>query len=217
MYIDESVLGDPTSEFEASLRASPLMQEALIRLVACDLPNYVLGAGVVAQSVWNARHGFDAWHGIADIDVVYFDPDTSQSSEARASARVATLLAGLGLGVDVKNQARVHLWYRNRFGTSIRSYTSLEDALLSWPTTATAVGVRLERERTHIVAPFGLRDLMSLVVRPNRVQVPRSVYEEKAARWGNLWPHLRVLPWAAGIGIEGERIIDDWPPSSLSE
>ncbi len=209
MHRSQSPLGDPISAFEASLHASPLMREVLIRMVACDLPNYVLGAGVVAQSVWNARHGYDARHGIADIDVVYFDPDTSQSSEARASAKVATLLADLGLCVDVKNQARVHLWYRDRFGASIRSYTSLEDALSSWPTTATAVGVRLEREKTHIVAPFGVRDLMSLVVRPNRVQVPRKVYEEKAVRWQSCWPQLTVLPWAAGIGIEGERIIDD--------
>jgi uncharacterized protein len=40
--------------------------------------------------------------------------------------------------------------------------------------------------------------VFDLVVRPNRRQAPRHVYEAKAARWQQHWPELTVLPWDAG-------------------
>ncbi|MFB9300275.1 hypothetical protein [Kibdelosporangium philippinense] len=37
--------------------------------------------------------------------------------------------------------------------------------------------------------------MFDLVLRPNRVLAPRSVYEAKTARWQREWPELRIAPW----------------------
>ena len=77
-------------------------------------------------------------------------------------------------------------------------------AIWTWPTTATAVGVRMTRGVPVVFAPFGLQDLFGLVVRANRVQITRAIYERKVARWTRCWPNLTVLPWAEAIGESTE-------------
>ena len=198
----------PADRLVAHLRGSPVLWECLERLEELGLSECYLGAGCVAQTVWNAAHGKPPAAHITDFDVVYFDAgDLTEEGENEAALSVHEAMAGLPFTVDVKNQARVHLWYRPRFGYDIVPYTSTEDAIASWPTTATAIGVRLERGRPRVFAPFGLDDLLGLVVRPNRVQITPEIYRRKVARWERHWPHLTVLPWAAGRGEVGKRRI----------
>ncbi len=190
-----------------SLRSNGTLWEALSCLSALQLPDWYVGAGCVAQTVWDLTCGKPAHGGIRDYDLVYFDPDLSEAAEQGVRERATALLADLGVVVDVANQARVHLWYRERFGYDIRPYTSLHDAISTWPTTASAVAVRPENGTLLIHAPFGLDDLFDLVVRANRVQITHRLYEEKTSRWLLHWPTLRVLPWDQGIGVEGSRVI----------
>ena len=194
------------AELAATLLASPLVRETLLRLDGCGLPNWLLGAGAVAQTFWNARHRFDDGYGIADLDIAYYEPDSDADAEDDARRVVLARVGRLGAQGDVKNQARVHEWYPQVFGDCIRRYTSIQDAVASWPTTATAVGVRMEQGNFIVVSAFGVADLVSLIVRPNRVQVPRAVFEAKAARWKGLWPRLAVMDWSDGIGIDGARV-----------
>ncbi len=194
-------------DVEACLDASPLIRTALGRLDGRGPPGWLLAAGAVTQTVWNAAHGFSAAHGIDDLDVVFFDPSGDDAAERRTADDIGWLLADLGVPVDVKNQARVHEWYPDRFGEVVAPYASMTEALSSWPSTATAVGARRVGGRVEVVAPFGLDDLRALVVRPNRVQVPPEVYRAKAGRWGRTWPRLTVLPWSAGIGVPGARVL----------
>lgn len=190
------------------LETSDLTRELLHRLEGCDLQNWMVGAGVVAQTIWNAAHDFSPTYGIVDVDVVYFDAlNPSEEAEQAALAHVRHRLAGLGCELDVKNQARVDQWYPARFGDHIKPYRSLEDALASWPTTATAIGVSQVNGRLECLAPFGLRDLVELTIRANRVQVPRAVFQAKASRWLAHWPRLRVLPWDEGLGRPQERLL----------
>ena len=170
-----------------------------------DLPNWYLGGGCIAQTVWNVAHSNAVSTGIDDFDIAYFDPDLSARAESEATACVRDLLSDLPLRPDVKNQARVHLWYASHFGYEIRPYSSCEDALASWPTTAAAIGVRWVQGRLHVESPFGLGDLLSLVVRPNRVQITPDIYADKVERWSKVWPLLQILPWEDGVGVEGER------------
>ena len=192
----------------AHLRASSVLWECLERLAGLGLPECFLGAGCVAQTVWNAAHGKPPDADISDYDIVYFNAgDLTEEAENEAAVNVREGMAGLSFAVDVKNQARVHLWYRQRFGYDIVPYTSTEDAIATWPTTATAIGVRLEQGRPRVFAPYGLDDLFGLVVRANRVQITPEIYRRKAARWQRHWPRLTVLPWTAGRGGVGERRI----------
>ncbi len=193
------------SQLAETLRRNDLLWECLERLSAPGFSGWFVGAGCIAQTVWNSAHDRAPAESIRDYDLAYFDPDLSAERETEASQRAATLLRDLPVKLDVKNQARVHLWYAIRFGYHIRPYSSIEEAIASWPTTATAVGVRQDREALTVVAPFGLSDVFDLIVRPNRVQITPEIYESKAARWISTWPRLRILTWEEGVGVEGER------------
>jgi uncharacterized protein len=165
------------------------------------LPGWYLGAGGVAQTVWNLLHGLESDTGIKDYDLVYFDgSDLIAESEDRIESDVERHLSAMGpavsaVTVDVKNEARVHLWYPERFGRDIEPYRSTEEAISTWPTTATSVGVRTCSEGFEVCAPYGLSDLLGMVVRPNKTIVSREIYERKVARWVIQWPKLRVIDW----------------------
>ena len=181
---------------QAVLARSPIIATIVDRWPAIDLPDCWLVAGCLAQTVWNDAFGLPATHGISDVDLVYFDAgDLSEEAEANHAARVRALFADLGLWLDVKNEARVHLWYAAKFGGTLTPYVSTEDAITTFPTTATAVGVQPRREGLHVFAPYGLSDLLGLIVRPNKKQITQPIYDAKVQRWLARWPDLRVVPW----------------------
>ena len=176
------------------LRTNPDLAILLAATAEFALPDAWLVAGALNQTVWNHLHNFPPGHGIQDIDLIYHDPtDLSAESEAAHETR---LRRRFGLPLDVKNQARVHLWYPYRFGRAIEPYPSSQAAIATFPTTATAIGISLANPAV-IHAPFGLDDLLAMVVRPNRALVGPAVYAEKTRRWAALWPRLTILPWAS--------------------
>lgn len=187
------------------LLRNDVLAECLERVSSLALPDWYLGAGCISQTIWNIAHGNPPSAHILDYDLVYYDPDQSREKERVIEDKVRQILIDLPIEVDVKNQARVHRWYPDRFGYNIPPYGSMEEAIATWPTTATSVGVRLTKGTFEVFAPFGTRDLLNQVVRANRVQVTREIFEMKAARWKATWPHLKVVPWELGIGTEGAR------------
>lgn len=178
------------------LKQSAVIEQVLQDAQALGLENYYIGAGCICQTVWNLQTGRDPLYGISDIDFAYFDStDLSYAAEDRVVERVHRQFSGLPLALDVKNQARVHLWYRDHYGYDLMPYQTLEQAVDTWPTTATAVGVRLKGERFEVYAPFGLNDLFGQIVRPNRTQITEQTYRRKCAKWKLKWPSLTVLEW----------------------
>ena len=179
-----------------ALRQNRIAQAVLSTGADLSLPQWYLGAGCVAQTVWNIRHGYDPAAGIQDYDLVYFDAaGLSATAEQELQAEVNRRLEGLDVVVDVKNEARVHQWYEQRFGRHLEPYTSTEDAISTWPTTASSVGVRHGPGGFVVCAPFGLSDLIGMVARPNKAIVTKQVYDEKTSRWAARWPRLHVIPW----------------------
>jgi hypothetical protein len=179
-----------------ALKESDVAQAVLVTAGEMALPGWYFGAGGVAQTVWNLRHGFEPAGGIKDYDVVYFDPDDlSVEAEKRVERDLSRRLSDLDVVLDVKNEARVHLWYAERFGRHLDPYRSTEDAIATWPTTASSVGVRQDEHGFVVCAPYGLADLFGVVARPNKVVVSKEVYEEKVSRWAARWPLLRIIPW----------------------
>lgn len=194
--IADSPLEDQITALEAAVRCNPNVVAIMSWARELGLPSWYLGAGAIAQTVWNELHGFDPTHGIKDYDLVFFDPhDLSSDAELSIEAAARRDLHDLGVNVDVKNEARVHVWYEARFGRAIPPYRSTEQAISTWPTTASSIGTRFEHDRFNVCAPFGLRDLFSMTVRANPTLIERRVFEAKAARWSAIWPRLSVLPW----------------------
>ncbi|HKE76336.1 MAG TPA: nucleotidyltransferase family protein [Acidimicrobiales bacterium] len=183
--------------FLAAVRRNPVVVDVLARAEALALPGWYLTAGCLFQTVWNVLDGHDdPTRGIRDYDLFYFDDgDLSWAAEDAVIRRAAAAFAGCGGEVEVRNEARVHLWYEDHFGVPCPPYASSEAAIASFAATACCVGVRTEGGRAVVHAPFGFADLSAFVLRPNPVLAPREVYEAKAARWRALWPRLDVLPW----------------------
>jgi uncharacterized protein len=178
------------------VRTNEAVARILERVPALRLPDWYLGAGGVTQTVWNHLHGFEPDHGIKDYDLVYCDGnDLSEQAETDTARHVQSEFADLGVDIDVKNQARVHLWYERRFGRTCPAYTSTAQAIATWPTTATAIGIRSTAGAFDVCTPFGMRDLFALIVRPNTVLVDESVFREKVERWRETWPRLTIVPW----------------------
>ncbi len=167
----------------------------LERLPGLGLPDWWLTAGCLAQSVWNARHGRPAEAGILDYDVFYFDPETSWEAEDAAIRRVADACADLPVRIEVRNQARVPLWYEGRFGVPYPPVTRASDGIDRFPCAGTCVGVRREGADFTVYAPFGLGQLLNGELRPNRALDIPQVYAAKTARWTAEWPGLRVWGW----------------------
>jgi hypothetical protein len=157
--------------------------------------------------VWNVVTGRPPAAGIKDYDLFYFDAgDLSWEAEDRVIAAAGRLFADLPAEVEVRNEARVHLWYPQKFGVPCPPYSSTEAAIDSFAATTCCLGVRLSAGGDwQVYAPHGLDDVFNLVLRPNPVLAPRSVYEAKAARWQQQWPELTVLPWPAVTDPAGAR------------
>ncbi|MET9229852.1 nucleotidyltransferase family protein [Lentzea sp. NPDC003310] len=172
-----------------------VLTEVLEGAAELDLPGWYLTAGCVFQTVWNVVTGRPATEGVLDHDLFYFD-----ASDLSWEAEDAVIRAGSSrfgtTAVEIRNEARVHLWYEAKFGVPCPPHDCTESAIDSFAATTCCVGVRVEPGgRWRVYAPHGLSDVFDLVVRPNPVLAPRSVYEAKTARWREQWPELAVLPW----------------------
>jgi hypothetical protein len=195
---------DPLEErFLGIVLADPLVAAVLGRAPALALDDCWVVAGVLFQTVWNSLTGRPPGTGIRDADLFYLDPDTSWDAEDAVIRRGAALFADLPVPVEIRNEARVHLWYAERFGAPapppFRRCTDAIDAFAAvCCSVGVGVGVTADGGRPRLYAPYGLADVFDLVVRPHRGQAPRHVYETKAARWREHWPELTVLPWDDG-------------------
>jgi uncharacterized protein len=176
----------------------------LARADELALPAWYLTAGCLFQTVWNAQHGYAPAQGIQDYDLFYFDDsDLSWEAEDLIVKRCARAFADLPIKVEARNQARVHLWYAQKFGTHSPAFRSCEDGIDSFLATTCCLGLRQVGREREVYAPHGFADLFGMMLRPNlaRVAEPgtlREVYETKARRWAAAWPRLRVMPWPSG-------------------
>ncbi|NEA44512.1 nucleotidyltransferase family protein [Streptomyces sp. SID11385] len=180
------------------LARNETLAEVVRRAAGLGLPGWYVTAGCVFQTVWNAVTGRPPTYGIRDYDLFYHDAsDLSWAAEDAVIRTGREVFAGLPAEVEIRNEARVHLWYEAKFGVPCAPYPSSEAAIDSFAATTCCLGVRAEEDGGpwRVYAPHGLGDVFGLVLRPNPVLAPREVYETKAARWREAWPELRVLAW----------------------
>ncbi|MFD5181964.1 nucleotidyltransferase family protein [Streptomyces sp. NPDC058372] len=193
-------LDEQLAALRATLSRNPTLLAVLGRAAGLALPGWYLTAGCLFQTVWNVTTGRPPEQGIKDYDLFYFDAgDLSWEAEDRAVQAGREAFAGIPAEVEIRNEARVHLWYEGKFGTPCPPHLSTEAAIDTFAATTCCLGVRLEPGgRWRVYAPHGLADVFALTLRPNPVLAPREVYETKAARWREQWPELTVLPWPDG-------------------
>jgi hypothetical protein len=184
------------SRLEAMIRANAPLMAVMATVRDLDLPDWRVFSGAVYQSAWNALTGREAAYGLKDYDVGYFDAsDVSYEAEDVVIKRVAAAFAPpLRELVEVRNQARVHLWFENRFGEPYAPLSSTDEALGRFVAPAFAVGARLEADgRVSIAAPFGLEDLFALKLRPNPNRPRARGWERAVASARARWPEIEVV------------------------
>jgi hypothetical protein len=179
------------------------------------LPDGWLVAGCLFQTVWNQRSGHAAEAHIKDYDIFYFDGlDLSEAAERAVQARVDDLLGDLGVEIEAKNQARVHLWYEAHFGYPYEPLHGAKDGIERFLVPATCVGVRPEGDGWEVYAPYGLALLYDGVLSPNPRIDHRPLFDAKARSYRDRWPWLRVVH-ECGPGAEG--VASPWrSPNSFS-
>ena len=93
-----------------------------------------------------------------------------------------------GINWEVVNEAYAYKW------NNLPPYKSTENALSQWPETATGIGVKLEGSKLKLIAPYGISDLVNLIVRPSPKfpdGIERVKERAKQKRWFEKWPKLK--------------------------
>ncbi len=184
------------SRLEAILRAAPSLMQVMETARDLALPDWLIVSGAVYQRVFNHLTGRDPDYGIKDYDLAYFDAsDLSYEAEdvviQRAAAAFEPPLREL---VEVRNQARVHVWFEGKFGEPYTPLSCSAEALERFVSPIFAVGARLDPDdRMVIVAPFGLEDLFAMRLRPNPIRKTGG-FARTAAGVTSRWPELVVEP-----------------------
>ena len=169
---------------------NPRMMRCLAVLAEHGPAGAWIGAGFVRNAVWDHLSGKDTEAiPLADLDVVFHDPDIA-TAEHDARIEAALSIAAPDLPWSVRNQARMH----ERNGH--RPYRDVADALTHWPETATAIAARLGPQGVEILAPFGVEDVLEMIIRPTpafrtKPEIPLARLEAKG--WLTRWPGLRVV------------------------
>lgn len=176
------------------IRNHPHLMSALQVLQSADLPDPWLVSGAIYCNVWNHLTGRPADYGVKDYDVFYWDEDTSYEAEDRVIQRLTPLFPA-NPPVEIRNQARVPLWYREKFGREYPPLADCKAAIDRFACTTHAVGARLVDGDLDIYAPFGLNEIFSFRLTPNLTLKNRETHEAKAERQSTLWPELTVTPW----------------------
>ena len=177
------------------LHSDPVMMQVLQGTRDLQLPDWRVFSGAVYQRVWNHQTGRAVDYGIKDYDIGYFDPDTSWDAEDVVIKRVAAAFdEPVRAQVEVRNQARVHIWFEGKFGEPYEALTCTDDAPARFVAPAFAVGVRLEKDDAiSVVAPFGLEDVFDLTIRPNPDRGLAKGWDKVIANARGRWPEIRVV------------------------
>jgi hypothetical protein len=186
---------DLEQRLEAIVRSGPTLMQVLTTVRDLDLPDWLIFSGAIYQRVLNHLTGRDLDYGIKDYDLGYYDPsDTSYEAEDVVIRRVAAAFEPpLRELVEVRNQARVHLWFEGKFGEPYAPLAHTAEALDRFTSATFSVGVRLEADdRLTVMAPFGLEDLFALRLRPNPTRKTNGFARTAAAAVAR-WPELTVV------------------------
>lgn len=170
--------------------SNPVNRALLDILGTLDIPGCYLTAGCLYQAYWNRQSGQPADWGIKDYDIFYFDTDLSWEAENVVIERVAEACKGLAATIEVKNQARVHLWYESKFGAPYPRLRKATDGIDRYLVKATCIG--LDVRSGELYSTHGLDELQNGVLRINPLNLQPAMFLHKAQSYQARWPWLKI-------------------------
>lgn len=167
---------------------NPINAQIISQLPALQLNQCMLTAGCIFQAVWNRTYRRPASWGVNDYDVFYFDEDLSWEAENEVIVAAQALFSNLDVKVELRNQARVHLWFSDRFGSAYSPLRSAKEGIDRFLICATCVGLSIDSG--EIYAPYGLAELEQGVLRMNPNFPQPELYEKKVLSYQQRWEWL---------------------------
>lgn len=180
-----------TEDFLNIAMKNPINAEIVLRLPQLGLDQCMLTAGSLFQTIWNHQSKLPLTWGIKDYDVFYFDTDLSFQAEDKIIHSAQELFRDLDVNIELKNQARVHLWYNSRFGRQYPKLKSSQDGVDRYLISGTCLGLEID---THqIYAPNGLSDTAQGILRINPKNYNLDLFYQKAKSYQNRWAWLKII------------------------
>ena len=197
--------GRPAAQQMAAARdilmANKSVMTCLQTMAEAGLPDAWLVSGAVYGNIWNALTGRPENYGVKDYDIFYFDDDDLSYEAEDAVIRRVTPMFPAEPPVEIRNQARVHLWYPDHFGVPYPPLTESSEGIRRFACTTHMIGARLLDGVLDLYAPRGLEPLFAFKLIGNTDLPNRATHEAKGARHSALWPELDVVPWpSVGAG-----------------
>ncbi len=163
------------------------------------MPNYYIAAGSVFQTIWNYYDNKDLNYNIKDIDVIYYN---NKELSADIDTKYYNLInefcknKGYKYNIDVSNEARMHIWKKEKYNIDVEPYKSSEDAIDKWIATVHAIGITKKNDEIRIYAPYGLSDIFSKTIRPIKHKYnTKEMYDKKANSWNERFNNLKIIEW----------------------
>lgn len=164
-----------------------------------NLPNYYIAAGSVFQTIWNYYDNKPLNDKIKDIDIIYYNKeDLSVETDIKYYNLINDyrIKQGYNYEIDVSNEARMHLWKKEKFNIDVDQYINSEDAINKWIATVHAIGITKEKNNIKIYAPYGLSDIYSRTIRPIKHKYnTKEIYDKKAKSWSERFSNLNIIEW----------------------
>jgi len=102
-------------------------------------PQVHLVAGALFGTAWNVLSDKAPMAHIHDYDIPYWHPDTSYEAEDVVIRQAADLFRDVDARIEVRNQARVHLWFNPKHGLNRPALGSVREGIdqflveCTWP------------------------------------------------------------------------------------
>jgi hypothetical protein len=174
------------------IKSDEKMMEIIEVASTMNLPDWWICAGFVRSKIWDTLHGFNDRTDIPDVDVIYFDnKNMDENFEKEIENKLKSIMPHIPW--SVKNEARMHVI------NNLSPYTSSEDAISKFPETATALGVKIDKDHNLVLtSPCGIEDVIHLELKPTPYFIETkelaSIYEERIIKknWKAIWHKIKV-------------------------
>ena len=174
------------------IQSDEKMMEIIKVASSLNLPDWWICAGFVRSKIWDTLHGFKERTETPDVDVIYFDnAKIDENFEKKLENKLKSIMPNIPW--SVKNEARMHVI------NNLPPYSSSEDAISKFPETATAIGVKIDKDNKLVLtSPCGIDDVINLELKPTPYFIETkelaAIYEERIIKknWKAIWPKIKV-------------------------
>lgn len=117
--------------------------------------------------------------------------DLSWEAENRVIAQAHQAFSHLGVNVEIRNQARVHLWYERKFGGTYSPLKKVTDGIDRYLIRSTCLGI--DACTGKLYSTHGLNDLLNNWLKMNELNPRPDLFRAKAASYQARWPWLELV------------------------